>query len=83
MEIFVGKYKMIYTFYLKHQKYPSCALIFLPIFETESILLYQILEKNLCLFLFIDFLMCLRTLATYWIPFEFTQTQRAVLQTPC
>ena len=28
--------KMIYTFYLKHQKYPFCAPIFHPLSETES-----------------------------------------------
>ena len=27
---------MIYTFYLKHQKYPFCAPIFHPLSETES-----------------------------------------------
>ena len=28
--------KIIYTFYLKHQKYPFCAPIFHPLSETES-----------------------------------------------
>ena len=28
--------KVIYTFYLKHQKYPFCAPIFHPLSETES-----------------------------------------------
>ena len=28
--------KLIYSFYLKHQKYPFCAPIFNPLLETES-----------------------------------------------
>ena len=32
--------KNIYTFYLKHQKYPFCAPIFHPLSETESYPLY-------------------------------------------
>ena len=31
---------MIYTFYLKHQKYPICAPIFHPLSETESYYFY-------------------------------------------
>ena len=32
--------KVIYTYYLKHQKYPFCAPIFHPLSETESYIIF-------------------------------------------